>query len=141
MDQVNPYAAPSAAVFDNASTPQLTLSQILFSFEGRIRRGQYWLYLIGSSLAYVIAVGALFGIFAVLAPKSSDTVIPILTMIAYLPWLWVGAAIQAKRWHDRDKSGWWMLLSFVPLANIWAGIELGFLAGTPGRNQYGAPPA
>lgn len=46
-----------------------------------------------------------------------------------------------KRWHDRNKSGWWNLISFIPIAGpIWAFIELGFLKGTPGANLYGLPP-
>ena len=50
--------------------------------------------------------------------------------------------VDIKRWHDRDKSGWWMLILLVPIIGaIWFLIELGFLAGTPGPNRFGAPAA
>jgi uncharacterized membrane protein YhaH (DUF805 family) len=49
--------------------------------------------------------------------------------------------VDIKRWHDRDKSGWWMLIALVPIiGTIWFLIELGFLAGTPGSNRFGPPP-
>ena len=50
-------------------------------------------------------------------------------------------AVAAKRWHDRDKSGWWMLIALVPIIGwIWALVETGFLAGTSGPNRFGADP-
>lgn len=50
-------------------------------------------------------------------------------------------AIQIKRFHDRNKSGWWIFLHFIPaIGGIWALIELGFLKGTPGPNRFGADP-
>ena len=41
--------------------------------------------------------------------------------------------VHIKRFHDRDKSGWWVLIGLVPIIGaIWLLIELGFLKGTPG---------
>ena len=49
--------------------------------------------------------------------------------------------VYIKRWHDRDKSGWWMLIVLIPLVGlIWFLVELGFLPGTPGPNRFGPPP-
>ena len=48
-------------------------------------------------------------------------------------------AIAAKRWHDRNKSGLWNLISLIPLVNFWMLIELGFLKGTDGPNRFGPP--
>ena len=59
-------------------------------------------------------------------------------VIVNLVFGYIFAAIAAKRWHDRNKSGWWSLLSFVPvLGPLWVLFELGSLPGTPGKNQYG----
>ena len=45
--------------------------------------------------------------------------------------------VDIKRWHDRDKSGWWMLITLVPIiGSSWLLIELGFLKGTPGPNRF-----
>ena len=59
----------------------------------------------------------------------------------YIPMLWISVAVQCKRWHDRDKSGWWFLINFIPIIGpLWAFIELGCLRGTMGPNLYGADP-
>ncbi len=59
--------------------------------------------------------------------------------------IWPSLAISVKRRHDRNKSGWWMLLwmvlSAIPyvgiLASLWCLVESGFLAdGTQGPNQF-----
>ena len=50
-------------------------------------------------------------------------------------------ALYAKRWHDRGKSGWWTLIGLIPIiGGLWILIELGFLKGTYGSNQYGPDP-
>jgi uncharacterized membrane protein YhaH (DUF805 family) len=54
------------------------------------------------------------------------------------PLIWISVAVQVKRWHDRDKSGWWFLMNFVPIIGwLWVLIECGFLRGTPGPNRFG----
>jgi hypothetical protein len=49
---------------------------------------------------------------------------------------------MAKRYHDRDKSAWWILICLLPIiGGIWQLIELGCLRGTEGSNDYGPDPA
>jgi uncharacterized membrane protein YhaH (DUF805 family) len=50
-------------------------------------------------------------------------------------------ALQVKRWHDRSKSGWWVLINLVPaIGPIWSFVEAGCLRGTEGGNEYGGDP-
>ena len=50
--------------------------------------------------------------------------------------------VHIKRFHDRDKSGWWVLIVLIPIIGaIWLLIELGFLKGTLGPNRFGSPVA
>jgi uncharacterized membrane protein YhaH (DUF805 family) len=58
-------------------------------------------------------------------------------VVAYL---WMGFAVGVKRAHDRGRAWWFVLLGAVPVLNLWPIIELGFLRGTVGDNQYGADP-
>ena len=45
--------------------------------------------------------------------------------------------VHIKRFHDRDKSGWWLLIVLIPIIGaIWLLIELGFLKGTSGPNRF-----
>lgn len=56
--------------------------------------------------------------------------------------IWPSLAIQVKRWHDRDKSGWWVLIGLIAvIGGIWVLVECGFLPGTAGTNRFGPPPA
>ncbi len=59
----------------------------------------------------------------------------------YLTLVWISFAITVKRWHDRDKSGWWILIGMIPIIGpIWQFVETGCLRGTIGSNRYGPDP-
>jgi uncharacterized membrane protein YhaH (DUF805 family) len=103
----------------------------LVSFDGRVSRSTFWGVTVGALIIYVIGY---------LLLSNAGTIGVILGVILYLAAVIVSLAVSIKRWHDRNKSGWWIFISFVPLiGGIWALIETGFLAGTPGDNRYGAP--
>jgi len=52
-----------------------------------------------------------------------------------------GIMLHIKRFHDRDKSGWWVLILFVPILGFfWAIIDLGILEGSSGPNRFGSDP-
>lgn len=49
-------------------------------------------------------------------------------------------AVAIRRLHDTDRSGWWVLISLVPLiGGIWL-LILMVLDGTPGGNRFGPDP-
>ena len=105
----------------------------LFGFEGRINRGKFWL---GVAILYVVP-----WLFFILAAVTESSFLYILAALVLLIAIWPGLAISIKRWHDRGKSGWWILIAFVPLiGGLWALIETGFLPGTQGTNEYGPDP-
>lgn len=133
----NPFDAPSAyAHRDLETAAPMEITDILFSFEGRIPRRVYWGYLFGSAFAFFLAIMVLAILFG---PDSDAT--NILTILLYLPLIWTSLAIQVKRWHDRDYSGWMVLIGFIPIVgSIWSFVELGCLRGTEGSNSYGQDP-
>jgi uncharacterized membrane protein YhaH (DUF805 family) len=114
----------------------MNILAVLFSFSGRIGRAQYWLgYFVQFALAGLAWMCLLTG--------EQNQSIPLLVVpIALLPVvLWMGLAVMAKRYHDRDKSAWWILIAFIPIVGaIWQLIELGLLRGTDGNNDYGPDP-
>ena len=62
-------------------------------------------------------------------------------LLVVVPSLWVGLVVSVKRWHDRNKSGRWVLLNLVPVVGwLWHVIECGFLRGTVGPNRFGQDP-
>ena len=62
-------------------------------------------------------------------------------VMLYVPLIWISLALGVKRWHDRNKSGWWVLIGMIPIIGpLWQFIEAGCMRGTVGANQYGPDP-
>jgi len=107
-----------------------------FSLWGRTTRRQYWLFLV---LPYFILMFVIAFIEAG-AGMSDDSGYGPISLILTLVMIYPSICMTGKRWHDRDKSAWWILINFVPIIGaIWALIENGFLAGTDGPNRFGDP--
>ena len=54
---------------------------------------------------------------------------------------WFRFATYAKRLHDVDKNGWWMLVGLIPVVGyIWLFYQIGLKKGTDGMNRYGMNP-
>jgi uncharacterized membrane protein YhaH (DUF805 family) len=122
-----------------------------FNFSGRVTRLTWWMGHFGSFIALGVTMLVISTVFAgdplsrtgEAGLASSDEIGPfglIVFSIAVLAYLWFNLSLNAKRWHDRDKSAWWMLISLIPLIGIWALIENGFLRGTQGPNRFGPDP-
>ena len=61
--------------------------------------------------------------------------------VIIFPAVWVTLAVNIKRLHDRNKSGFWLLACGVPYIGIlWHVVECGLMPGTAERNTYGLPP-
>ncbi len=108
---------------------------IFFSFEGRINRKPFWLCVVVFIIINAVANRADAAIF--LHHMGNG---PISGLVGLLL-IWPTLAVAAKRWHDRDKSAWWILINLVPVIGwLWSLIETGFLPGTPGENRFGPDP-
>ena len=128
------------------------MKKLLFTMEGRIPRKQFWfsavMFAAASALVWVLLVLLWQVIPGTVTADGSYHVegvraLPYIALvIAYLVFCVAsGICVNAKRCHDRGKSGWFMLIQFVPLiGGIWYLIETGFLRGTPGRNRFGPDP-
>ncbi len=106
--------------------------ELFLSFEGRIGRKTFWLK---GTLPLMVMSLFLAGLdFALGFGGYLSAAWQLLT-------IWPILAISAKRWHDRDKSAWWILIGLVPLiGQIWSFVEAGCLKGTDGPNRFGADP-
>jgi len=145
----NPYQTPAAAPAAlSQTTYKPTINQILWGFEGRINRSTYWLWTVISALAFFLIFGFGIGFGELLATDDStemaepSTLGIVIAIIAFIPYIWISWALAVKRWHDRDKSGFWVLINLIPyVGGIWSFIENGCLGGTQGMNTYGPPQA
>ena len=141
----------------------MPMTQLLFSFQGRLNRKPYWMTAIATMV--IIIVLLLFALILIREHRFEFAGLTLtLLVILYIPLIWIGLAIGAKRLHDRDKSAWWLLVfyaapgilstagnrmeevGFIILhiisfgISVWAFVELGCLRGTPGPNRYGPDP-
>jgi uncharacterized membrane protein YhaH (DUF805 family) len=111
----------------------VTLGWLLFAFDGRISRKAYWF-----AAAITVAIDLAASLLDRLLLGTPNSA---LSLAATLFALFTGIAVSAKRWHDRDKAAWWILIVLIPLIGpIWAIVENGFLRGTPGPNRFGPDP-
>lgn len=104
--------------------------EFLLSPAGRISRWDYWV------VFFLISFCVFFVSIAIDAVLRTHIFINIAVLALFYPQVIVGI----KRCHDRNRSGWFMLINFIPLIGpIWFLIEM-LLKGTTGSNQFGPDP-
>lgn len=96
------------------------------NFTDRACRSEYWYWI-------------LFIIIGLVVAEIIDTVIgkPIFYTLFSLAVLIPNIAIGVRRLHDLDRSGWWLLLSFIPLVGAIILIVWFCSKGTDGPNRFG----
>lgn len=105
-------------------------------FNGRARRKEYW-YFILFNIIISIVLAAIDGVTGSFSQEAGMGLLGgIYTLAVLIP----GLAVSVRRLHDTERSGWWVLIAFIPL--IGAIVLLVFMAqdSKPGQNQYGANP-
>jgi uncharacterized membrane protein YhaH (DUF805 family) len=139
-----PRAAPSAtdALPGLGAHPAVaepaTVASALFSFSGRLSRRDYWL----KGFLVLLPIGIINNLLFFSSAESSPA--RVFCVVVGVVALWPGAALVIKRWHDRNRSAWWLALLLVPFAGIaflaWLLVEVWFLKGSTGPNRFGPDP-
>ncbi len=119
--------------------------RMFFSFKGRIVRLDYLIYSILSSLFFGLLAMFIMVPFAIGLSMNGASVEDILTSnlarFIFLPFQivisYTTLAISAKRFHDLGLSGWFSVLSLVPIASFVVFIILLFCRGQSSDNKYG----
>lgn len=129
------------------------LSQYV-GFHGRARRREFWMFvlvtaivavvlglvdvLLGTDAAIGARDGARIGIFNGLFvfPSSTGLISGIYVLATFLPSL----AVLVRRLHDRDHTGWWVLILLVPVIGFIVMLVFTASDTRPGPNRYGADP-
>ncbi|OJW68935.1 MAG: DUF805 domain-containing protein [Sphingomonadales bacterium 63-6] len=117
-----------------------------FEFSGRSRRLEYWMFTLFNVLVS-FAIGLVFGTSATTSTSFSTAFYSevtgtggILQNIFSLVSLIPGIAVAIRRLHDQDRSGWLLLLVFIPILGWFALLVLMCLDGTRGPNRFGPDP-
>jgi uncharacterized membrane protein YhaH (DUF805 family) len=122
------------------------LVQIYCSPQGRLRRLPYFLY--GLVMGFVCVIPQIVLKVMEMQQEVPDpellgpagVILGILALIFALISIYCGVILGIKRLHDLDKSGWFLLILFIPIIGLLMVIYLLFFPGTPGPNRFGPPP-
>jgi len=103
------------------------------TFEGRARRSEYWWFVLFNFIVSVV-LAMLFG------GGGNGFGGDIFSMIWTLATLLPSLAVGARRLHDTNRSGWWLLIALIPLIGMIVLIVFCASRGTPGPNRFGQDP-
>jgi uncharacterized membrane protein YhaH (DUF805 family) len=114
-------------------------------FKGRSRRKEYWMFFL---LILIVGLGLGIltgGLGAMMDPTgaAADGMMgagSIFMILFYLAILIPALAVQVRRFHDQDKSGWFVLLGFIPFVGGIIVLVFMCLEGTKGENRFGPDP-
>ncbi len=100
------------------------------NFSGRARRKEYWYFVL---MQFILIIAAMI-LDAILFDNT-----PIFYVIVALGLFIPGLAVTIRRLHDTSRSGWWFLISFIPI--IGSILILVYLASETKfeTNQWGPP--
>ena len=98
-------------------------------FRGRARRKEYWMFNLICGLIFILLyiIGAM--------TRSVGILDNLFALAMFIPLL----AVTVRRLHDTNRSGWWLLIGFVPGGWIVLFV-FAVLGGQPGENKYGSNP-
>jgi len=105
-------------------------------FNGRATRSEYWFFVLFNIIASVVlSIGD-----KIVGTYSAATGLGLLSGVYAIAVLLPGIGVSIRRLHDIGRSGWWLLIAFVPF--IGAIVLLIFAAqdSAPGDNEYGPYP-
>jgi uncharacterized membrane protein YhaH (DUF805 family) len=99
------------------------------NFSDRACRSEYWFWFLFVIIGNIVTLGIDYAIG-----------IQIISSLFSLAVLIPGIAIAVRRLHDLDRSGWWILLWFIPIVG-WIILLIWFCTkGTDGPNRFGPDP-
>jgi uncharacterized membrane protein YhaH (DUF805 family) len=107
-------------------------------FAGRAGRAEYWYFVLFNLIIYIV-----LGIIDQAIAGPSEMGQPsggILTGLYSLAVLLPSLAVGVRRLHDTNRTGWWLLISFVPIIGFIVLLVFMVQDSQPGANQYGPNP-
>ncbi|MCF2909236.1 DUF805 domain-containing protein [Pseudoalteromonas sp. DL2-H2.2] len=105
-------------------------------FNGRARRKEYWLFML-CNLIVTIVLGL---VDMTLGLYSEESGFGLLSGLYALAVIIPSIALSIRRLHDTGRSGWWILISLVPVVGPLVLLVFYVMDSTPGDNDYGPNP-
>lgn len=114
------------------------------TFSGRAQRSEFWWFVLfgwGASILFTIVDSTLFGTVVTTSTGfSASTNTPILSSIWGLAIFLPSLGVAVRRFHDTDRSGWWIFIVLIPLIGAILYIVWQATKGTDGENRFGYDP-
>nr|WP_311462507.1 DUF805 domain-containing protein [uncultured Aggregatibacter sp.] len=106
------------------------------TFSGRARRKEYWMFFLISALISIVLtlLDILLGTYSV--EYEAGLFSGLYSLLILLP----SIAVVVRRLHDTDRSGWWILISLIPLIGVIVLFVFMCLDSQPGTNRFGVNP-
>ena len=104
-------------------------------FDGRASRQEYWMFTLFNVLALIV-----LGVIAVVGGDKLGAIAVAPYLLYALGTLLPNLAVTVRRLHDSDKSGWMILVSFIPFVGGLILLFFMIQEGTRGSNQFGRDP-
>ena len=106
------------------------------TFSGRARRKEYWMFFLISALISIVLtlLDILLGTYSV--EYEAGLFSGLYSLLILIP----SIAVVVRRLHDTDRSGWWILISLIPLIGVIVLFVFMCLDSQPGTNRFGANP-
>ena len=115
-------------------------------FSGRSQRKEYWMFVLFSLLVTMVCMAVMFagGMSLDESGQAAPGILFWLGLVVLVIFA-VGSiipsiAVQVRRFHDQDKSGWMVLIGFIPYVGGLIVFIFMCLEGTRGPNRFGADP-
>lgn len=110
-------------------------------FTGRSTRKEFWMFqLLYLSLFFVTALALGSGTDEYGEGGALGKVTLVLALLGLVALFVPLLAVEARRFHDQDRSGWLVLLNLIPYIGAFIVLVMMVLPGTDGDNRFGANP-
>lgn len=109
------------------------------TFSGRAMRSEYWWWAL-FALLVSIGASAIDEFVFDIGSRDGEPGLGLLSLLVSLALLIPNLAVAARRLHDIDRSGWWLLIGLVPILGILLLLWWFIQRGTEGPNRFGPPP-
>ena len=120
-----------------------SLLALYLNFHGRLGRVELALrgalLLGGASCLTFFLMGCVF-LFTLFESGVGAIALMGLWLLTYFVMFLCGLSLLARRFHDMEKSGWWVMLFCVPVVTLATYLYLMTKNGTQGANRFGGVP-
>lgn len=107
-------------------------------FSGRARRAEFWYFFLFSAIISIFLT--LIDEFMGLKFEVRGENLGFLSTLYYIAVLIPYLAVIFRRLHDTGRSGWWILIFFIPIVGVIVAVVFLASKGTEGDNRFGPDP-